>query len=463
MKNKSGFGLRMWLSVILVGLAGQFAWSLENMYLNTYITYLNFTDPSGQGFPYSSYIAITTASSAAVATLTTIFMGALTDKVGKRKLFISVGYVLWGVCTMAFGLCAVNESSPIIKIGLASAQAAILVIVLDCVMTFFGSTSNDAAFSAYVTANTDESNRGKVEGVLQILSLISMLVIFVGFNPLTTEDANGEYHWDLFFYLLGGIVLLTGIVSFFLIPKEKENSSKGRTYLSVLSSGFRPSTVKAHPTLYFLFLIYLVFASANQIFFPYLLVYIERTCEISNVSSSFLTPFALVMAIALLGGSVLSVLLGNLGDRFGKDKLILPSLGIMFAGTFLLFFVPRIGNETVRTVYAAISGLIMITGFVGVPTIVNALIREQIPKGEEGTFMGVRMLFVVALPMLIGPFIGDALNSTTGRMYKSSFGVESALPSPYAYLVSAFALLLALIPCFCYFRSRKETLRGTEK
>ena len=34
-------GLRMWIIVILIGLAGQFAWSIENMYLNTYIAYLN--------------------------------------------------------------------------------------------------------------------------------------------------------------------------------------------------------------------------------------------------------------------------------------------------------------------------------------------------------------------------------------------------------------------------------------
>jgi MFS family permease len=33
--------------------------------------------------------------SAIAATLTTLLMGALSDKVGKRKLFIVVGYILW--------------------------------------------------------------------------------------------------------------------------------------------------------------------------------------------------------------------------------------------------------------------------------------------------------------------------------------------------------------------------------
>ena len=83
MKKENSLGIRMWLFVILIGFAGQMAWSIENMYLNTYIAYLNFSSPAGQGIEnYSTIIAITTAASAIVATLTTILMGALTDKVG---------------------------------------------------------------------------------------------------------------------------------------------------------------------------------------------------------------------------------------------------------------------------------------------------------------------------------------------------------------------------------------------
>ena len=80
--------LRTWLIFILVGLAGQFAWAIENMYLNSYIAYLNFKAPSEYRFDYSLMISLTTAVSACVASLTTIFIGALTDKIGKKKLFI---------------------------------------------------------------------------------------------------------------------------------------------------------------------------------------------------------------------------------------------------------------------------------------------------------------------------------------------------------------------------------------
>ena len=49
-------GLRKWISFIVIGLAGQFAWCIENMYLNKFIFYL---DSSGN---YMQLISITVAS-----------------------------------------------------------------------------------------------------------------------------------------------------------------------------------------------------------------------------------------------------------------------------------------------------------------------------------------------------------------------------------------------------------------
>ena len=41
-------------------------------------------------------------ASAVAATLTTVFMGPLSDKLGKRKLFICSGYILWGISIFSF-------------------------------------------------------------------------------------------------------------------------------------------------------------------------------------------------------------------------------------------------------------------------------------------------------------------------------------------------------------------------
>lgn len=439
-KAKAGVTLRQWLVFIFVGLAGQFAWSIENMYLNTYLYYL--ADAS-RDFNASPMVAWTTALSAITATLTTIFMGSLTDKLRKRKIFVCVGYLLWGLATASFGLLDIGNAQSLIPIAMAGMTAGILVIVIDCLMTFLGSTANDAAFNAYVTKSVRDEDRGKVEGVLSILPLVAMLIIFVGLNGLTAEG-----HWDLFFYIVGFIVSLVGLVSFFLIPKEGKEEKSDEKYLPLLAEGFLPKTVKSHRNLYLVLLCYFIYGVSIQVFFPYLMVYVERTVGVPNDTGGLLTPFAIVMAVALLLGSLGSVLLGFLSDKKGKRKMILPTAGILALGLLLLFFAPAIVSDTGRYVYTAIGGTVMILGYVGMPTILNALVRDEIPKGKEGSFMGVRMVFVVALPMCIGPFIGDALNRGTGETYAGEYGNISSLPSPYGYLVALFLLLLILVPYF---------------
>ena len=47
-------------------------------------------------------IIVKVAASAVTATLTTVFIGALSDKIGKRKLFMCAGYILWGISILCF-------------------------------------------------------------------------------------------------------------------------------------------------------------------------------------------------------------------------------------------------------------------------------------------------------------------------------------------------------------------------
>ena len=97
----------------------------------------------------------------------------------------------------------------------AVAAAAMMIVVLDCVMTFFGSTANDAAFNAWLTDATDETNRGRAESVIATLPLISMLVIFGAFDGLTQAG-----RWREFFGIFGALVTATGVVSLFLVKDE---------------------------------------------------------------------------------------------------------------------------------------------------------------------------------------------------------------------------------------------------
>lgn len=78
-------GRRLWTWVILLGLTGQLAWTIENMYLNVFV-YNTITDNP-------AVLATMVAASAAAATMATLLAGAWLDRTGRRREFIAIGYV----------------------------------------------------------------------------------------------------------------------------------------------------------------------------------------------------------------------------------------------------------------------------------------------------------------------------------------------------------------------------------
>ena len=77
---------KFYLALIIFSLVGQVAWVVENMYLNVFI-YKMFNASA-------EAISHMVKASAVAATVTTLLIGALSDKIGKRKLFICGGYIL---------------------------------------------------------------------------------------------------------------------------------------------------------------------------------------------------------------------------------------------------------------------------------------------------------------------------------------------------------------------------------
>jgi MFS family permease len=92
MKEKKN--TRFYLALVIFSLVGQVAWVVENMYFNVFI-YKMF-HASAQA------ISAMVAASAVAATVTTLLIGALSDKIGKRKLFICGGYLCWGISILGF-------------------------------------------------------------------------------------------------------------------------------------------------------------------------------------------------------------------------------------------------------------------------------------------------------------------------------------------------------------------------
>ena len=415
MENK--LGARKWLSLVLVGLFGQFAWTIENMYFNVFLYNTITTDPG--------YIASMVGWSAAAATVTTLLMGALSDRLGKRKALISLGYILWGLSTAVFGFITPENAARLFPGANAAAAAATMVVILDCVMTFFGSTANDGAFNAYVTDITNEKNRGRVESVLAILPLISMLVIFGLFDGLTQQG-----RWKEFFGIFGTAVSLVGLISVFLVKDEPGLQPRRDSYFKNLLYGLRPSVVRDNPDLYLSFAAFCLFSVAVQVFFPYLIIYIQNYLGI--------TDYAIILGVVLIAASVVSVVSGRFIDKMGKLRFTLPAALIMLAGLTGMFFV-RSGPGVM------LAGTVMMSGYMMMTAALSANIRDWTPEGKIGHFQGIRMIFAVLLPMIIGPMIGAAVIRGSDSTY-IELGQVKTVPTPGIFLAAALVLLLTALP-----------------
>ncbi len=428
MKNK--VGVRNWISFILAGLIGQFAWTIENMYLNRYLYYLQ---PSKL-----DYVSLMVALSAGVATVTTLLMGALSDRLGKRKLFISFGYIIWGISIVIFG---------ILKYSFIS-HAALLIVIMDCVMTFFGSTANDASFNAFVTDNTDTTNRGKVESVLSILPLVSMLFIVGVMEPLLISDNK----WDVFFYIFGGLVFVSGVVLTFILPKDKVKANKSEPYFKNIFYGFRPKTIKNNKMLYIILSSFMLFNIAIQVFFPYFMIYIQYgTPKLQG------NDFTIVLGSVLLVACLITVVFGLFMDKIGKNKIIIPALIFTIIGSVLMFIFSR-------KALIIVGGIILMSGYMVSTAVLGAKVRDYTPENEVGLFQGVRMVFAVLIPMVSGPYIGKlcySINEQTAT-FINDYGEEvtGVVPNSNIFLGAAIVLVLAIIPLI--FLIKKENQNSEE-
>ena len=422
--REGAVGGRLWTWVVLLGLTGQLAWTVENMYLNLYV-FETITDSP-------TVLATLVACSAIAATLATLLAGAASDRVGRRREFIALGYVLWGASTAAFGLVSADSATAIGALD-AVAVAVIAIILLDCVMSVFGATANDAAFSAWVTDSTHPGNRGRVDGVLATLPLLAMLLVFGALDPLTRGG-----HWQLFFSIIGGVTALVGLVAWVGL-RETPHPQPSGTYLSSVLHGLRPSTAREHPRLYWTLAAWAVLATSTQVFLPFLIIYVQRYLNIE--------AYAVVLASVLIGAAVVSIVGGRVLDRVGTSRAILPVTAIYVVGLLAIFpargMVPVIG-----------AGIVLMSGFMLGVAAISATVRNLTPVDRVGQVQGLRMIAAVLIPMVIGPFLGAAVIANADETFVD-LGVVKQVPTPWIFPAAAVVVALIVFPVWQLRRHRE--------
>ena len=445
--TKERLSIKNWFIITLFCFMGGIAWNTENMYFNTFITNEIYADVSQAAIRGSmeatTAVARMVALSAVAAVLTTFIMGALSDKLKNRKMFISVGYIFWGVVTGMFGFITKDNVANLFNL---TDEAKILgttvwfVILMDIVMTFMGSTSNDAAFQAWVTDVTVPKQRPIVETVLSVVGTVSSLAV----TGVGSFAQAGTVSYKLFFAGLGLVVTLCGVVGLFLIkdPPRTLQIQTSSNYWSDLFYGFRPSVIKENARLYLALAAFCFAIVAFQVFYPYLLTYIQYVVipdngGVQNILKPPVIITAVVVVIILLACIVTLLKLSTRKRGF----CLVTGVIVLTLGFFLL--------STSTSIYVILVSILpVVIGNALVNILFGATVKDFIPEGKAGLFQGIRMIFSVMLPMVIGPVIGDKACQSAAQTIINEAGAEVIVPAKNMFLWAGVVCIFALIPLY---------------
>ncbi len=417
---------KFYLSLVIFSLAGQIAWVVENMYFNVFVYKMFHASAAA--------ISVMVSASAIAATVTTLLIGALSDRLGKRKVFICSGYILWGVSICSFALLRSDFIMRLVPAAASAASVGVsLVIVMDCVMTFFGSAANDACFNAWLTDSTTPGNRGFVEGINSMMPLLAILVVFGGFMGF---DLDLPDSWTTIYLIIGIGVLLLGIAGFFLITDSHVPSAANRNYFKNIFYGFRPSVVRQNPVLYTALAAFAAFNISIQVFMPYLILYYNVSLGMEN--------YVLIMAPAILIAAVFTFFYGRLYDRHGFRSAVVPAMLLLMLGYLLLYLFRG-------TAMVFVGSLLMMCGYLSGMAVFGAVLRDYTPTGCAGMFQGLRITGQVLIPGVIGPAIGAAVLRGAETIVGDD-GTVNFIPNARIFLAALTVTVLVWLVLAAVFR-----------
>lgn len=445
MKDRKATNRSFWLLLWGLGLAGQLCWNMENQWFNTFVYAKIAKD--------SNIVTLMVITSALVTTVSTFLFGTLSDRLGTRRRFVSLGYIAWGVFTIAFGMTEYIAAGAVSAGAKLSVWVAVLVILADDVMSFFGSMANDASFSAWSNDLTTDRNRGQVGAVLAVQPVIGTIVGTVLGGMLVGDNDN----YSLLFWAMGLFVIAMGVVSLVCLKDAPTlRPHREGTFFQQFSQVFRMRGFFANKELV------LACVTTAMFFIPFNIYFVHMGNWLIYRMGFTAGDMGLVQGISLLLASVLAIPAIGMINRRKTPQLVLLSVLLNLAGLTVLSLFIRPGTANPAAVFSAenlplfASVFLAGAGYVLMVQSSTMWVKELYPEESRGQFEGMRVLFFTLIPMMIGTVIGNAIIKNGAGTIVNEYGITENIPTEDIYAWGARLVVLTLIPLYpaakCYRR-----------
>ncbi|MBQ1306984.1 MAG: MFS transporter [Erysipelotrichaceae bacterium] len=436
MKNKQS-KLLFWVLVWGLGIVGQLCWNIENQWFNTFVYAKIAKDPT--------IISWMVAISAIATTFSTFLFGTLSDRSGKRKPYLAIGYILWGIFTILFGtteFIAKGNSGNLLL-------AATAVVLADALMSFFGSMGNDASFNAWLNDMMNGENAGGIGAALATQPIIGTIIGTVAGGLLIGADDN----YMRLFIAFGGAVIVLGVLSLFVVkdsPDLKPNKEGG--FWKQLFSAFDFNELFKRKQLVWVFITLTVYFVAFNVYYPhvgnYMIYYLGFKAD----------DIGIIQGIALILG-MLSVIPAS--RLLNKNRYVLAAsisiiLSMIGVGILGIFGKPEFIDPTTILNIPLLVGLFFFgCGYIMFMQVTSVWMKQLFPEEAKGQFEGFRIVFFVLIPWIVSPFIANPIIKNNGEILDSN-GLTAYLPTNVLFLVSTLLILVTFVPLVFAARERKN-------
>lgn len=417
--------MKKWIIIWTIGLIGQIGWNIEGTWFNTFVYEKIDKTPS--------IITPMLILSAFATTVSVFLFGTLTDRTGKRRTLVSSGFVAWGILFICFG-----ATQYIAKINLTA--GIITVVVMDMVLSFFGSISTDVGYSTWLTDIMNNSNRGQIGAAMAIQIVLGSLLGSVIGGYIVGHENN----YLRLFISMGSLFAVFGVVSIFLFDKKDDAKPVVTgSYLEQLSSVFDFKDLLKNKEFIWVNIAIAIYFIGYNIYFPHL----------GNMLTQYLgytaTQMGVIKAVPLIFAILATMPASKLVN---KNKFIEIGSIAVIVGLIGNLCVFSIKPEDIDKSKAFEPRLFLAVFLVGISYILilqstKTWTKNLHPQDKKGQYEGLWAISFALIPTLFGSYIGEWIVKYSGEsMFNKYTGRFEYIPDGKIFLIGAIVSAFSIIP-----------------
>ena len=124
---------------------------------------------------------------------------------------------------------------------------------------------------------------------------------------------------------------------------------------------------------------------------------------------------------------------------------------------YLLYVLSLFALALLRNYYLLmLVGTILLVGDILLVTVLGSTVRDETPVGKAGLFQGIRLVFVVLIPMLIGPTLGELAIRGSTVSFVNQYNETVAVPNVGIFIMAGIVALLIIIPLWFSLKALKK-------